>query len=1456
MNNSTLEGWISDPAFDGGAEAVREHYRQAKPVYDAFADLDGSPTTAFAGNSGWYRYRRESQLDIDEIETGHRIYRRAYTLERDYAELVDGLVPEDVDSSWRSLYNITSWKDQEAVYAGQYGESFDDLKQGDGLAGYGDTRGFGLWVDLDLEDNDDGADGPNYKKRRGALDVEQRRTVEAAVAAYVKEFAQLYDVDPGEIAVFDSGGGAYLYAGAAATLPIAEHYEDDLGPYGAARELLFKELRKRLFAYATGKATNASADDYGFEGIEPRVNALIDGAAELLSPDWIQNRNRQSKAPLAIHGDHDIVVTPARTREEEIVYTPTLISEVDDDLIDRTAREAAKIVAVPEGDRLEGMTETLIVTLFPEYAGRDELDGWRDILDAWLANERDARRDDAHRRALDKRRQRERIAGREGIDGDDADPTSADLLTGLTVTPIREDVYDVLRNAEIIDVRDVIRDHASNRWDTSNRGHETTFAPSWRASSSGQSCAVPNGENGFVDNGCDGGGGPAKAYALGTGILPEGKQAAAATLDGREWTEAIVGLRSEGYSIPVYVPEAGTEDGDGEVYDQTPLWALRNAAVALGVVDAVEFVEREGDDGGIYLGFPDAETYDKTIKCLEGEHGIDTGRELLKDCDDADEPVPWAGGDGDDADTDLPVPGPGDGFEVKDGTYGRSKTKTNEDGEEYLVWNQWTNFQIELTSVIRDGYGNVTLRLRIHPIYEESYEVDVEPTVLNEITSFKKEVCTGRTTTWDAGHSQLAAIKQFVGRQDTSIKDGTRHMGLNDGLWVTPDGALGPDGWVDDAKTVYIRRGIDTERRWQLTPDDGAEYNPKEVAKILSLLVRSRDPERFLPVLGWYYAATLRPYILEWEDEFNLLTVSGETGAGKTTTNEVLWPMFGMTTDGISIDKSSDFVILNALASTNSIPMWFDEYKPADLGQRKLNAFHQGVRAVTKGGSGGRGNADKTTDGYPMHAPVAITGEERLRGSAEERRSIFTVFRKDSTRPGTSTKSAFEKLKGGSERVNGETRYYEGHDLQQHALAWIQWLLGHGQDEFLDLWRECYEWTVDFLTEENIHVDEDLVRQGLQTVKFGCELLRSFERDMRVEAGLLEEGEAADPVIADEEIERALVYLSTGEESSVNRKTHVDTLLEVAGRAANSNYLEEGVHYGFIHKGEGDEELRINLNEAFDKIRRYVRDHDIQVDMLSAKSAYDSRIADEIEEIPYITRRGQWTEGIGRAIGITTEIATDELDGFGRWQFDEETDGATRSKWQTLDSVESGRISITVRCKQVNRVDTHESKAEEGTFEDETKTVDYVMWARDAAKVEGPTIKEGGCYSVRGALMDEFDGAPQIKLDGATTIKEVEPGFEYIERPDSGANRDLTAVGDGGSDSDDDDDDDKVTQLAEHVECVVDEHEPADRGFITGLLLGRGVSDDPTEIEGAIERLSEYGRITDFGDGYETEAGR
>ena len=142
------------------------------------------------------------------------------------------------------------------------------------------------WGDIDLADD--------IKPQRGDLDAETRALVERTLEAYIEEYATLYGARDAVYAL-DSVGGAYVFGAPEATIPIADHFEDDPD----ALERVFDEFLDRSNAW--------------LQEAETRVNERIDGARDVIQPDWVNNKNRQYKPPLSVHADHDAVVVPIAT---------------------------------------------------------------------------------------------------------------------------------------------------------------------------------------------------------------------------------------------------------------------------------------------------------------------------------------------------------------------------------------------------------------------------------------------------------------------------------------------------------------------------------------------------------------------------------------------------------------------------------------------------------------------------------------------------------------------------------------------------------------------------------------------------------------------------------------------------------------------------------------------------------------------------------------------------------------------------------------------------------------------------------------------------------------------------------------------------------------------------------------------------------------------------------------
>jgi hypothetical protein len=550
---------------------VREYHEPLSDVLAPLGSLDNNPTLLVNDKKGWYVTRENEDPDGDEEESTYPKERRPRQFAEDYGRVVATRLE-------RTLYALTSYKHPEVFDRWEPARFDEDDSQYEyrgqkPTPTVEDLTAISVWGDIDLADD--------LKAQRPGLEASTYDIAERAYEAYIDAFADLYG---GRDAVYmlDSVGGAYIFGAPEAVLPITRYYADD----PEARSWVLNEFIERSNEY--------------LHDAEEAINERIEGADEVIHPDWANNINRQYKIPLTLHGDHDAVVTPVDV--EEIQYRePTPVSEVDDELTERVQQWCETFTAVEYEDRVGDLVETLWPEEFAEHKQ------WGAALDAWVESKREqARREEQRRQAAAERRAQRLEELEEGIEG-------------KPITPFLQDVYDALDG---IDTAEVIRHYASDEWDSGvDMANKTEFNPSWRSSKSGRSCYVNHDTNRFGDPGDSGGGYAPKAMALGNGIITS----ASDDLVGKDWGEAVEALRDAGYDVPIWTPEKGSRRHDGSTYEKMPFWAVKKAAVALGVVPEDSFVEQTTDDDSTYQGFPGTGTYAEALDAIE-DAGLEHGR--------------------------------------------------------------------------------------------------------------------------------------------------------------------------------------------------------------------------------------------------------------------------------------------------------------------------------------------------------------------------------------------------------------------------------------------------------------------------------------------------------------------------------------------------------------------------------------------------------------------------------------------------------------------------------------------------------------------------------------------------------------------------------------------------------------------------------------------------------------
>lgn len=715
--------------------------------------------------------------------------------------------------------------------------------------------------------------------------------------------------------------------------------------------------------------------------------------------------------------------------------------------------------------------------------------------------------------------------------------------------------------------------------------------------------------------------------------------------------------------------------------------------------------------------------------------------------------------------------------------------------EPFAVTETILNFELDVESLLDvEGEGRMAnIEVRPSEPSESAFEMQIEPRVFNDARRFKDEVLAERFSTAieSSMHDSdvMDVLRKWIGRQDVPQLTGQKQMGLarNADEFVTPNGVIDSDGWSDDPETVFVERDVGAERKFGADPGDYGDVDSDEIGEMVELFSRTRDPERFLPVLGWMYAAPFRPLITDRTGSFNLLFVDGESGVGKTGTLGVGSRMFGMSAEPFSCSDTT-FATITTLASSRGVPMWLDEYKESEMADWQKSKLHELLRKAATGGVEQRGNADKTTDEYFLRAPVVVSGETRVRGSAEQRRAIDVTFRDAPTNPDTPEYERFKQLVGDAVTdEDGNVTFPDArYELEEHAVAYYAFVAGMDDAEFEEKWFGAREYVSERLAQWDTELD-DLEVQGLQTVTFGFRVMREFAAEVGADVSKLP---------GEDELDDALRRVA--DVDGKGRETHTDEFLGLCARAASADYLEKDQHYTFVHNGE---EIRLDVNQSFDAVSKYVRDHGLSADLLGSARDYKQRFreADDKDD-SYVSCTSQNTPPLGRCTGITAEIAEEEIEGFDRRLFGENDgdggDGAVVEDDSDsdgdgggptpLNSIDSTDDYVTVTAEVVTWSPTPEKVAEangpieSGSVADATGRRDVVLFDCDPGSEPAGIshMEEGEAVRVEHAAVNEFDGSPQIVLDSGTTITPIQQGVGHTESADVPEGQ--ATVGEGG----------------------------------------------------------------------------
>ena len=300
----------------------------------------------------------------------------------------------------------------------------------------------------------------------------------------------------------------------------------------------------------------------------------------------------------------------------------------------------------------------------------------------------------------------------------------------------------------------------------------------------------------------------------------------------------------------------------------------------------------------------------------------------------------------------------------------------------------------------------------------------------------------------------LELLKAYVSELDWRTKIGVKAMGIYEhesGMaFVSSDGAVDADGAaVESIVQLEKYRSIDSAIL------AAKLLTASQLQKLGERLMSYNEPAKTVSILAWISGCFIKEHLRKRNVKFPHLMLIGEAGSGKSNTLErVIMPVFSRAKIAAA-GQTTAFTLMKDAASSNTIPMALDEFKPSKIDRIHLDALLNHFRNSYDGQEGVRGRADQSIVSYALLAPLIVTGEESPDEAAVRERSIELLFSKKDLKA-VECRAAFRDLCTSGDVLGGL-----GHSLLSVALKTKP--------------AECYAWYEDALGSFNKELPSRIV---------------------------------------------------------------------------------------------------------------------------------------------------------------------------------------------------------------------------------------------------------------------------------------------------------------------------------------------------------------------------------------------
>ena len=496
-------------------------------------------------------------------------------------------------------------------------------------------------------------------------------------------------------------------------------------------------------------------------------------------------------------------------------------------------------------------------------------------------------------------------------------------------------------------------------------------------------------------------------------------------------------------------------------------------------------------------------------------------------------------------------------------------------GVDSPIFEQWGSYfykmgskgNIEISNFTITPKSNVMLDGKIERVFDVLAQkkiitdVQISGDVISSLDKFRRLMSEISTETQFYGNANhLLRLQNYISQRFPEVKEiwGVKDIGLhkakNETDWtvITQSNAWDLHGHSDN----YIYYNT-VEKGIAMSPD--VMINKKELQNIASNLLQFNEFPIASAIIGWMGAIMVKQRLYKNHAiRFPALSVHGQAGSGKTETGRhLIQRWFSDIGAMYSVGDLTKFVMLKLNGSTNTFPIFLDEYKISMIGEDKVKFISQMVRAIYDQSTASRGRADQTIEEYNMTSPIVVMGEAGFNEPALIERSIDIFMSKSDSSDFLDNFLILKKA-----------------PIDRMGNAFLNWTLKMDDDKLYAMFMKEMEGRATDRVDHNIA----MVNMGLQLlhdyfavhgIKFPVELAKQAFTKRQTEL-VKEHGEVS---------------------------TAVDNILRAMFTMKQTNVVGEDM----IKEIEGGEEVAIDIRGLYPTFKKWCRETDFEYEMLNEK---------------------------------------------------------------------------------------------------------------------------------------------------------------------------------------------------------------------------------------------------------------